>query len=196
MKQAPYSPRCGVLAQIPQAFRMAGLSAAEQYAAVELFRGTMVRHSMVVYRDDSPGGPQRVSFAGDAWLGYVPIRMADTICVQERLPPGAAAVLINQTHTYRDLYMPIDPTEKRLYDAIDGNRSTSDIVEKILPSSEKKVQPDMGRSFFERLWWYDQVVFDASNESGKWQVTSDQGTVTSDQWPVISDQCLGERKKT
>ena len=92
LKQAPYSPRCGVLAQIPQASRLAQLSVAEQYAAVELFRGTMVRHSAVVYRDDSPGGPQPVSFAGDAWLGYVPLRMPDTICVQERLPPGAAAV--------------------------------------------------------------------------------------------------------
>ena len=30
---------------------------AEQYAAVELFRGTMIRHSVVAYRDDSPAGP-------------------------------------------------------------------------------------------------------------------------------------------
>ena len=72
--------------------------------------------------------PQPVSFAGDAWLGYVPIRMSDTICVQERLPPGAAAVLINQTHTYRDLFMPINATEKRLFDAIDGTRSIGEIV--------------------------------------------------------------------
>ena len=39
---------------------------------------------------------------------YVPLRMPDTICVQDRLPPGAAAVLINPTHAYRDLVMPID----------------------------------------------------------------------------------------
>ena len=35
---------------------LAQLPVAEQYAAVELFRGTMVRHSVVAYRDDSPGG--------------------------------------------------------------------------------------------------------------------------------------------
>ena len=34
----------------------------------------------------APCSPQPISFAGDAWLGYVPIRMSDTICVQERLP--------------------------------------------------------------------------------------------------------------
>ena len=88
--------------------------------------------------------------------------MPDTICVQERLPPGAAAVLINPTHAYRDLIMPIDSTEKRLFDAIDGNRSIGGIVERTLPSSQAKPQLDMARAFFERLWHYDQVVFDAS----------------------------------
>ena len=88
-------------------------------------RRTVSRHDGVatawlLYRNDRPGGRSLIGFAGDAWLGYVPIRMSDTICVQERLPPGAAGVLINQTHTYRDLIMPIDATEKRLFDAIDG----------------------------------------------------------------------------
>jgi SAM-dependent methyltransferase len=162
VKQAPYNRHCGVMEKIPQASRMAQLPLAEQYAAVELFRGTMLFHSVVVYRDDSTGGPQPVSFAGDAWLGYVPLRMPDTISVQERLPPGAASVLINQTHTYRDLFMPIDSTEKRLFDAIDGNCSIGGIVEKTLSSSQTKSRLDMARTFFEKLWSYDQVVFDAS----------------------------------
>jgi len=162
LKQAPYSPQCGVVATIPQASRLAQLSPAEQYAAVELFRGTMVRHSVIAYRDDDPGGAQPITFSGDAWRGYVPLRMPDTICVQERLPPGAAAVLINPTHAYRDLIMPIDSTEMAWFDAIDGNRSIGDIVESTLPSSTAKLQLDMARTFFEKLWRYDQVVFDAS----------------------------------
>ncbi len=162
LKQAPYTPHCGVVAKIPQASRLKELSVAEQYAAVELFRGTMVRHSMVAYRDDSPGEMQPISFAGDAWLRYVPLRMPDTICVQERLPPRAAAVLINRTHTYRDLFMPIDSTEKRLFDAIHGNCSIGVIVDRTLSSSQINSQLDMARAFFEKLWWYDQVVFDAS----------------------------------
>jgi len=166
VKQAPYSPHCGIVARIPLASRMAQLSLEEQYAAVELFRGTIVRHSAVVYRNDSPGIPQPVSFESDNWLGYVPIRMPDTICVQERLPVGAVGVLINQTHTYRDLFMPIDATEEILFDAIDGNRSIGDIiVERTLPPLQEKSRPDMARTFFERLWWYDQVVFDASQYS-------------------------------
>jgi SAM-dependent methyltransferase len=162
IKQAPYSPHCGTLAKIPQASQLAQLPPAEQYAAIELFRGTMLRHSAVLYRNDHPGGPRPVSFSGDDWPGYVPIRMADTICIQERLPAGAAAVLINQTHTYRDLFMPIASTEKRWLDAMDGKRSIGDIVEGTRPSSQQKSQSDMARTFFERLWWYDQVVFDTS----------------------------------
>jgi SAM-dependent methyltransferase len=162
IKQAPYSPQCGVVAQIPQASRIAQLSPPEQYAAVELFRGTIVRHSMVAYRSDCPYVPQPISFAGDNWHSHVPIRTPDTICVQQRLPAGAAAVLINQSHTYTDLFMPIDSTEKRLFDAIDGNRCIGDLVESTLPSSQRKTRIEIARAFFERLWRYDQVVFDAS----------------------------------
>jgi SAM-dependent methyltransferase len=161
VKQAPYSPRCGVVARLPQAVRMAELSPAEQFAAVELFRGTMVRHSVIVHREDSPSPFPSISFAGDAWMSYVPIRMSETICVQERLPAGAAAVLINQNHTYTDLFMPIDATEKQMFDAIDAHRSIGDILETTLPASSGQRQPD-ARTFFERLWWHDQVVFDAS----------------------------------
>ena len=57
IKQAPYSLHCGVIAKLPQAARMAELSPAEQYAAIELFRGTMLRHSVVAYRNDSAGRP-------------------------------------------------------------------------------------------------------------------------------------------
>jgi hypothetical protein len=88
--------------------------------------------------------------------------MADTICIQEGLPAGAAAVLINQTHTYTDLFMPIDATEKRMLDAIDGKGSVGDIAKRIVSSSRKESPLDLARAFFERLWWYDQVVFDSS----------------------------------
>jgi hypothetical protein len=146
---------------------MAQLSLPEQYAAVELFRGTMVRHSVVVYRNDRSSRP--ISFEGDAWLGYVPIRMSDTICVQERLPPGVAAVLINQNHTYKDLFLTISPTEKRLFDATDGSRSIGDILETTLPYSQEQVDLESTRAFFGQLWWHDQVVFDTSQQSGPWE---------------------------
>ena len=75
---------------------------------------------------------------------------------------GALAVLISQSHTYRDIYMPINAAEMRLLDAIDGNRSIGHVVDKALASSREASPPDMVRAFFERRWWHDQVVFDIS----------------------------------
>jgi SAM-dependent methyltransferase len=164
LSQASYSPRCGVMATIPQANQLAQLAPAEQYAAVELFRGTMVMHSVVAYRNDNPLGPQQPAFAGEAWRAYVPIRLPDTIAVQERLPPGAAAVLINRNHTYRDLVLPINAAEKRLLDAVDGARSIGEIVDAIPHNPQVPSPPDIARSIFERLWWWDQVVFDLSSQ--------------------------------
>jgi SAM-dependent methyltransferase len=164
LRQAPYSARCGVLAKLPQTRRISSLSPSEQYAAAELFRGTMVRHSAVVYRNDNPQA-QHVSFEGDGWLDYVPARASDTVCVQERLPDGAAAVLINRSHTFRDLYLPIDTTEKSLFDGVDGNRSIGEIVEDRFPAPCSESILDRSRGFFERLWWYDQVVFDISKRA-------------------------------
>jgi hypothetical protein len=163
VRQAPYSIQCGVIAKIPQATRIARLAPAAQYAAIELFRGTMARHSVVAYLSDSAAGSRRIDFAGDAWLDYVPIRMPDTICVHDRLPLGAAGVLINQTHTYRDLFLPVGKAEKQLFDAIDGERTIRNVVAGVLSPSNSATNLEMAHRFFERLWWHDQVVFDASS---------------------------------
>ena len=162
VRQATYSVRCGLIASLPQAARIRQMTLADQYAAVELFRGTMVRHSVIAYRSDASGDAQRVSFSGDAWLAYVPVRMPDTVCVRERLPPGAAAVLISQSHTSRDIHMPVDATEMPMLDSIDGNRSVGDIVKEAFSASPEASRLEMARAFFERLWWHDQIVFDMS----------------------------------
>jgi SAM-dependent methyltransferase len=164
-RQAQYVPHCGALAATPHATRLAQLSAREQYAAVELYRGTIARHSFIAYRDDDPGeGPALVPGDDEDWLSYVPIRQARTICVERNLPPGAAGVLINQAHTYTDLILPIDRYERRLFDAIDGKRTIAEIAQSEVTSSQRQRQA-RARSFFERLWWYDQVVFDASSRT-------------------------------
>ncbi len=162
VKQAPYSVACGVLARLPQAAQMAALSSVEQFAAAELFRGTMLRHSVIAYRDDRHPDVQPIDFSGDAWLRYIPLRMPDTLSIQERLPSGAAAVLINQTHTDRDLFLPISAAEKRLLDGVDGLRTIREIEELTQATSSDTSQFELGGKFFERLWWQDQAVFDAS----------------------------------
>jgi hypothetical protein len=143
------------MARVARATQIAQLAPAEQFAAVELLRGTMVRHSLIARRDDSPDRTDVVTFDGDAYLDYVPIRASDTVSVQERLPARTAAVLINRKHSCIDISLPLDDQEKRWFDAIDGRRAISDIA-------PAEVESPTMRAFFERLWWHDQVVFDAS----------------------------------
>jgi len=155
IRQAPYLPHCGTQVQSPHRARLAALPEAEQYAALELFRGCMVTHSFVAY----PSGRAKahgISFAGDSWLGYVPVRVPDTVMLEERIPDTAAAVLINPGHTFTDLYLPIDAPQKALFDAIDGRRSIGEIA----PDAASRA---IAAVLFERLWHYDQVVFDSSN---------------------------------
>jgi len=159
VEQAPYLARCGMIARTPHAARLASLPAPVQHAAVELFRGTMVRHKLIAYRDARAGESQRIAFVGDRWRQYVPIRLPWTVRVRERIPPGSAAVLINRAHAFPDLALTVDPVEDRLLGAIDGKRTLAEILRSVGDGGRG---PGRARDFFERLWHYDQVVFDAS----------------------------------
>jgi SAM-dependent methyltransferase len=160
VEQAPYLAQCGALAKIPHAARLASLSSQLQHAAVELFRGTMVRHKLIAYRDDRAGEDQPVTFVGDRWRQYVPIPLPWTVCVRERLPPGSVAVLINRAHTFSDLILTVDCFESRLLGAIDGQRTLTEVLQFAALDSHGERR---ALGYFERLWQYDQVVFDASN---------------------------------
>jgi len=162
VRQAPYSVHCGVIADLPQAEQIRQLTLPEQYAAAELFRGTMLRHSLVVYRNDGESSKQQVSFSGNIWLSYIPLQIPDTVCVQDHLPPKAAAVLVNRAHSDRDLFLPISSVEKVMFGAMDGIRNIGEILERMPSWTHGKSSLDLARAFFERLWWHDQVVFDLS----------------------------------
>lgn len=150
--QAPYLPQCGSISATPHAKRLEQLPEFEQYAALELWRGTMTCHSLIGYRSDEV---ENLSPADD-WTSYVPLRLPNTICVEERLPRGAAGVLLNRSHPFHDLILVIDPQHKRMVDLIDGRRSIAEIIAAV-------DGPSGAHDFFRELWRYDQVTFAASN---------------------------------
>jgi len=159
VQQAPYLAQCGMIAKTPHAARLASLPPPLQHAAVELFRGTMIKHNLIAYRDDRAGENQPITFVGDHWRPYVPIALPSTVCVRERLPPGSVAVLINRAHPFPDLILSVDASENGLLAAIDGKRTLAEILALV---GEDGGGARRVPSFFERLWQYDQVVFDAS----------------------------------
>jgi 2-polyprenyl-3-methyl-5-hydroxy-6-metoxy-1,4-benzoquinol methylase len=158
VEQAPYLPQCGAVARTPHAARLAALPPPEQHAAVELLRGTMTRHGFIAYRDDRAGQSQPITFDSDAWRSWVPLRLPWTLCIRDgRVPPGFAAVLINPTHTYPDLALPIDAAQQRIFAAIDGKRTIDEILHGPAGSDAQQA-----RKFIMKLWQYDQIVLDAT----------------------------------
>jgi SAM-dependent methyltransferase len=152
--QAPYLPQCGAISRTTHARRLRALEDRAQYAAMELWRGTIAHHTAVLYRSDTSLTPWSLCFDPR----HIPIRLPSTLCVRERLPAGAAAVLLNRGHLQHDLIVPIDADEKKMFDAMDGHRNIAGIV---AMAGRERVRA-RAQNFFEKLWWYDQVVFDAS----------------------------------
>lgn len=147
-RQAPYLADCGSISETPHGPRIARLPLDEQYAAVELFRGTIARHTVIAFRDDDSVA-DGLDFADPAVGRWVPIVPPSAVVVEERLPPGAAAALLNRAHPFSDLVMFVDPFELGLFRSIDGTRSITMLGHGAAP-------------FVERLWRHDLVVIDAS----------------------------------
>ena len=158
IEQAPYLPRCGALANTCHAERLSALSEPAQHAAAELFRGTMTQHHLIAYRSDCTSAGQAIQFTGEQWRDYVPIRLPWTLCIRERVPAGSVAVLLNPAHNHRDLVLPVNWAQDRLFGQIDGQRTLGEIVTACGTSKGAR----RALQFFEQLWRYDQIVFDAS----------------------------------
>jgi hypothetical protein len=147
VRQAPYRPQCGIMKQLPHAGLIAAMDDVDQFAAMELFRGTIVRHNLIAFRDDSPVAP--LDWGSDAWRSYVPLVPVSVVIVKERLPPGIAAAVINRAHSDRDLVCFLDTDELATFTAIDGGTPAADL-------------PGTTPGLIERLWLHDLVVIDAS----------------------------------
>ncbi len=146
-RQAPYLPDCGSISETPHASVIGAMPPAEQFAALELFRGTMTRHTVIASAGDEPAG--QLDFASADVGSWVPFRVATATAVQDRVPPGAAAALLNRAHEFNDLVMFVDQAEFDLYRAIDGHRSIAELG-------------DGAACMVERLWHHDLVLIDAS----------------------------------
>ena len=165
VEQAPYLPQCGLVARSSHAARLAALPERAQYAAAELFRGTMTRHRFIAYGSDSVAhGQQRIQFWRRAMASTM-CRCAclGPSCVRDQVPAGSVAVLWNPASGYADLILPINSAEDRLLAQIDGQRTLGEIMD---ARAESKARLACSQ-FFERLWQYDQIVFDVSRGAGE-----------------------------
>jgi SAM-dependent methyltransferase len=149
VRQAPYRPQCGVMSGLPHESAIADMEAVDQYAAMELFRGTITRHSVVLHRDDSPLPVEPVEWSSEAWRSFIPMVPTTVVVSHDRLPPGTAAAVINTAHVDRDLICFLDRDEASAFAAVDGETSLVEIS-------------GATAGLFERLWMHDLVMIDAS----------------------------------
>jgi SAM-dependent methyltransferase len=145
VRQAPYRPECGIMARLPHGERIATMGEVDQYTVMEMFRGTMSRHSLIAYRDDSP----LPALGREAWRTYVPMIPPTVVVIEERLPPGLAAAVINRAHVDTDLVCFLSSDELAVFSAIDGRAPLGEI-------------PGSSLALLERLWLHDLVMIDAS----------------------------------
>jgi hypothetical protein len=74
---------------------------------------------------------------------------ATVITVEDRLPPGMAAAVINRAHVDSDLVCFLDAAELAVFNAIDDGTALGDL--------------EGGTAeLFERLWLQDLVLIDAT----------------------------------
>ena len=150
VRQAPYRPQVGIMRELALGARIAAMDEADQYAVMELFRGTINRHSLIVYRDDSSLPDPPVAWDGE-WGRYIPVIPGTVIVVQENLPSGAAAAVVNRAHTDRDLVCFLTAGELAVFSAVNGTTALN-------------AMPGASRELFEMLWLHDLVVVDASQD--------------------------------
>jgi len=147
-RQAPYLPDCGAISETPHAARIAAVPAFEQYALMELFRGTIARHTAIVYAaDDTRSGT--LDFSSDHAGSWVPIRAPRAVVVEQRLPPGVAGAIINRAHSDNDLVLFVNARQRSLFESIDGERTIDRLGQG-------------AAAFVEGLWRHDLVVCDTT----------------------------------
>lgn len=150
---APYDAECGSIAATPHKKRLKDLPDREQFASMELWRGSMTNHSFLAFQDEAGTHKNDVFTIKETFGKSVPHRRPTTILIEENIPTDAAGVLLNRSHQFHDLVMPIGENEKQMFDKIDGIKDINAIA---------LGEADACRPFFEKLWRYDQVVFDFS----------------------------------
>ena len=157
--QAHYLPQCSALAKHPDLLAdVLALAEEEQYAVVELYRASAASHELIVRRDDLPGEPYRVSFDGNEWEGYVPVRNPHVGVETESLPQGAVARLRWEAHQYPEIAVSLDATQAAVVDMIDDGMAVSDLM-----SATGLGEADGGveyvRTFLESMWRFDYLWF-------------------------------------
>ena len=158
--QAHYNPRCTFLAKSPEIFAKIGsLSPVEQAGIVELYRGGMPMHELIVCRDERPALTRELGYEAARVPEAVPIRNPGLTIVEEGLAAGLSARLSWDAHHYPEISALVDPLQGALFNAIDGVSSVTDIATSLGASATDGDIVEFASNFFRSLWELDYCWF-------------------------------------
>ena len=135
---------------------------------------------MLDFSPDKRGAILKASFDVFITYGFRKTSMDDIAKAAGMSRPALYQQFRNKTDIFRELVCAVSnnaaanaeqaftlqkPFGERLFDAIDGQRSIAEILD-TGPVRMDRSQ-ERARAFFKRLWWYDQVVFDASYQPSR-----------------------------
>ena len=164
--QAHYFLECSRLAAFPDLLaEVQGLPEPEQFAVAELYRGSMATHEVVVCRDDRPTASWRVGFDGSDWPRYVPIRNPGLGISEQNLPAKAVARLHWESHTFPEISALVDSLQARLFNAVDGCRTISEVVSQAGAEFDEPAAREYTRNFFRSMWVFDYFWFRTACQS-------------------------------
>ncbi len=158
--QAHYNPRCTFLARSPEIFAKIGsLSPVEQAEIVELYRGGMPMHELIVCRDERPAITRELGYEAARVPEAVPIRNPGLTIVEEGLAAGLSARLSWDAHHYPEISALVDPLQGALFNGIDGVSSVAEIATSLGAGSTDGDIVEFASNFFRSLWELDYCWF-------------------------------------
>ena len=155
--QAPYRIDNGAFRTTPHYERLGKLDQPSQFEAMELFRGSMTRHTALLYRDSAEGA---VQVSKRHMRQAIPIPTPNTHELRDDVPDGFEVVLVSGLHRDPDLYLPLTMSELEVYHSIDGETTAKSIAAALAYDSEEELE--QFDDLLNRLWLNDHIQLDLS----------------------------------
>ena len=158
--QAHYLARVSRLMATPELLKdVEALPAAKEYALMELYRGDIASHELIVCASESARARREICFEGEDWLGYVPVRNPEVEVVVDEGRGDCEARLRWARHCYPEITALLSATQIVLLNSLDDQRDLRQVMELAgLGADEGAVS--YVKNFFASLWRMDYVWFE------------------------------------
>ncbi len=126
----------------------------EQWKMMELFNGTIKKHTFYMCLKDRDKASYQLNFEGDDFLNYVPLRRINKF---EKADEAAQKPAMIQRMPYKAV--PLTGVQLALFANTDGQRTIKKVIEKTGLTGEPEVITGLARNFYRSLWHIGYAMF-------------------------------------